>query len=169
MWLMNCKLCANSSQSVFKLFAISEHFVCKHNHTDKNTSCCTFRLAFKAKKDMPSPVYCASVLKNQFTVQVYTKPVYCTGVHKISLMYKCTQSQLMYRCTQNQFTAQVYTKPVYGTILHIYMDNGQNITKVKAVQTMRKVCANCVQTVCLLCANCVQAVSKLFANWLALV
>ena len=43
--LMNCKLCAN------------------YLHTDKNTSSCTSRVAFIAKTDMPSPVYCASVHK----------------------------------------------------------------------------------------------------------
>ena len=26
--------------------------------------------------------------------EVYTKPVYCTSVHKTSLLYKCTQNQL---------------------------------------------------------------------------
>ena len=36
--------------------------------------------------------------------QVYTKPVYCTNVHKISLLCKCTQ---------NPFTVHVYTKPAY--------------------------------------------------------
>ena len=36
-------------------------------------------------------------------VWVYTNPVYCTSIHKNSLLYKCTQ---------NQFTVQVYTKPV---------------------------------------------------------
>ena len=38
---------------------------------------------------------CAKTLpfaQNQLTVQVYTKPVYCTSVHKTSLLYKCTQN-----------------------------------------------------------------------------
>ena len=45
-----------------------------------------------------SPVHSHS--KNQFTVQLYTKPVYSTAVHKTSWQYSCTQ---------NQFTAQMYT------------------------------------------------------------
>ena len=49
---------------------------------------------------------------HRFTVQVYTKPVYCKIVHKTSLLYKCTKTSLLYKCTQNQFTVQVYTKPV---------------------------------------------------------
>ena len=75
--LMNCKLFANSFQSVFKLCAISEQILCRHmyTHTDKNTSCCISRVAFIAKKDAPSPVYCVSV-------------------HKTSLLYKCTKNQL---------------------------------------------------------------------------
>ena len=148
---MNCKLCANYLQLVFELCAISEQIVCKHRHTDKNTSCCTSRVAFIAKTDMPSPVYCESVhktsilykcIQNQFTVQVYTKPVNCTSVHKTSVWYKCTQNQFMVqvytkpvyctsvhktsslcKCTQNQFTVQVYTKPVYWLIMKgMYMD-----------------------------------------------
>ena len=143
---MNCKLCANYLQLVFELCAISEQIVCKHRHTDKNTSCCTSRVAFMAKTDMPSPVYSASVhktsilykcIQNQFTVQEYTKPVNCTSVNKTSLWYKCTQNQFMVqvytkpvystsvhktsllsKCTQNQFTVQVYTKSVYCTSLH---------------------------------------------------
>ena len=108
--LMNCKLCANYLQLVFELCAISEQIVCKHRHTDKNTSCCTSRVAFMAKTDCTS-VYKTSLLynctQNQFTVQVYTKPVYGTSVHKTSLLYKCTQ---------NQFTVQVYTKSVFCTV-----------------------------------------------------
>ena len=111
-------------------------------------------------------------------VQVYTKPVYCTSVHKTSSLCKCTQ---------NQFTVQVYTKPVYWLIMKgMYIDrtilwnvHGWNMTKDKAVQTMHKmctncvltmckVCANCEQAVCKLCANCEQAVCKLCQNWLAL-
>ena len=116
--LMNCKLCANYLQLVFELCAISEQIVCKHKHTDKNTSCCTSRVAFMAKTDCTSEYktsYCTIVHKtgllykstqNQFMVQVYTKPVYCTRVHKTSSPCKCTQ---------NQFTVKVYTKPVYCT------------------------------------------------------
>ena len=63
--LMNCKQFANYLQLV-QLCAISEQIVCKHRHTDKNTSCCTSRL--------------------KQTVQVYTKPVYGTSVHKTSLL-----------------------------------------------------------------------------------
>ena len=89
--LMNCKLCANSFQLVFKFCAISEQILCRHRHTDKNTSCCNYRVAFIAKTDMPSPVYCESV-------------------HKTSLLYKCTQ---------NQFNVQVYRKPVYCTSVQL--------------------------------------------------
>ena len=77
--LMNCKLCANYLLLVFELCAISEQIVCKHRHIDKNTLVC-------------------KCIQNQNTVQVYTKPVYCTIVHKTSLLYNCTQ---------NQFTVQV--------------------------------------------------------------
>ena len=58
------------------LHCILMQIVCKQ--TDKNTSSCTFRVAFIAKTDMPQ----------QFTVQMYaksvfcTKPVYCTSAHK---------------------------------------------------------------------------------------
>ena len=116
---VNCKLCANYLQLVFKLCAISEQIVCKHTHTEsKITFCCTSRVAFMAKTGMPSPLYCASVHKtsilykctqHQFNVQLYTKPVYCTSVHKTSLWYKCTQ---------NQFTVKVYTKLVHHASVH---------------------------------------------------
>ena len=68
-----------------------------------------------------------------------TKPVCSTGVHKISLQYRCTQNlfavkvytkpvcstvvlktSLQYSCTQNQFTVQVYTKPVYSTLFKFF-------------------------------------------------
>ena len=121
---MNCKLCANFLQLVFELCAISEQIVCKHRHTDKNTSCCTSRVAFMAKTVCTS-VYKTSLLynctQNQFTVQEYTKTVYCTSVHKTSLLYKCTQ---------NQFTVQVYTKSVYCTSLHktsLLVNNERNV------------------------------------------
>ena len=77
-------------------------------------------------------------------VQVFTKPVYGTSLHKTSLMVNNERNV-----------------------------HGQNITKEytwkehyqgKGVQTMCKMCAKCVQTVCLLCANCVQTVCKLCAN-----
>ena len=78
-------------------------------------------------------------------MQVYTKPVHWTGVHKTSLLYKNTQ---------NQFTVQVYTAPVYCTSVHqtsllykctqnqftsLMLNNernvhGQNITKVQVSQ-----------------------------------
>ena len=104
--------------------------VCLHRHTqDKNTSFCTSRVAFIAKKasllykyhkisfcttvHKTTSVYITSSLykftQNQFTVQVYTKPIYCTSLHKTSSLYKFTQ---------NQFTIQVYTKPVYHTSVH---------------------------------------------------
>ena len=97
---MNCKAIANSLQSVFKLCAISENFVCKHRNTDKNALCCSFRVAFIAF--MPSPVYCTSLRKtsllykctqSQFTVKVYTKPVYCPSVHKIATHQNCRKEK----------------------------------------------------------------------------
>ena len=44
-----------------------------------------------------------------FAVEVCSKPVYSTCVHKTGLKY---------RCTQNQFTVQVNLKPVYSTCIH---------------------------------------------------
>ena len=90
---MNCKLYANYLKLVFELCAISEQIVCKLRHTDKNTYCCTSRVAFMAKTD------CTSVYKS----------VSCTIVHKTGLLYKSTQ---------NKFMVQVYTKPVYCTSRH---------------------------------------------------
>ena len=53
-------------------------------------------------------------IQNQFILQVYTKTVYSTGVHGTGLHYWCTQ---------NKFTVQVYTKQVYrkhfNFIIHI--------------------------------------------------
>ena len=68
---------------------------------------------------------------------MYTKPVYCTDVHKTSLLYRrgmyrgqtlqirgmyrgqTLQVRRMYRYyTQNQFTVQAFTKPVYSTCIH---------------------------------------------------
>ena len=46
-----------------------------------------------------------SCTQNQFTVQLYTIPVYSTTVHKTSLQISCAQ---------NLFTEQLYTKPVYS-------------------------------------------------------
>ena len=81
----------------------------------------------------------------KFTVHVYKKPVYYTSVLKTSLPYKCTQ---------NQFTVQVYTKPAYCTSVTSVTNKernvhgqtilrnvqGRNITKIRAVQTMCKMC-----------------------------
>ena len=59
--------------------------------------------------------------QNQFTVQAYTKPVYCTSVHKTSLLYNFTQ---------NQFTVQVYINLVYCTCVHkLGSYRGQIITQ----------------------------------------
>ena len=111
-------------------------------HTDKNTSVALLELLSWLKQTVQvytKPVYCTIVHKtgllykstqNQFMVQVYTKPVYCTSVHKTSSPCKCTQ---------NQFTVQVYTKLVYWLIMKgMYMERtflrnvqGRNITKVK--------------------------------------
>ena len=79
-------------------------------------------------KTLPVTLLCKCT-QNQLTVQVYTKPVYCTSVNTTSLLYKFTQ---------NQFTVvQVYTKPVYCISLHktsLMVNNernvhGQNINK----------------------------------------
>ena len=45
-------------------------------------------------------------IENQFTVQMYRKPVYSTHVQKTSLQYTCTE---------NQFTVHMCRKPVYST------------------------------------------------------
>ena len=69
---------------------------------------------------------CPSVVKPEFFSvssllgQVYTKPVYCTNVHKIILQCKCTQ---------NPFTVQVYTKPVYCASVH----KGQTVIVISIV------------------------------------
>ena len=44
------------------------------------------------------PVYSTGVNKNKVTVQVYTKLAYSTGVHKSSLYYSCTQKQIREHC-----------------------------------------------------------------------
>ena len=96
---------------------------------------------------MPSPVYCASVhktsilykcLQNQFTVQQYTKPVYCTSVPKPVYGTSVYKTSSLCKCTQNQFTVQVYTILVYWLIMKgMYRDRtlqrlrnvqGRNIT-----------------------------------------
>ena len=105
---MNCKLGANSFQSVFKFCAISEQILCRHRHTDKNTSCCNYRVAFIAKTDMPSPVYCASVQKTSFLYECTTMDrSLLRNVHGRNitiLCRKCVQTMcktsLLYKCTQ---------------------------------------------------------------------
>ncbi len=47
--------------------------------------------------------------QNQFTVHLYTKPVYSIVVHNTSLQYPCAQ---------NQLTLPLYRKPVYRSIVH---------------------------------------------------
>ena len=114
-------------------------------------------------------------IHNKLTVQVYTKPVHCTSVHKTNILYKFTQNQftvpvytkpvyytsvrktgLPYKCTQNQFTVQMSTKPVYCTSVTGQQRNvhgqtiirnvqGQNITKIMAVQTMCNMCKICTK------------------------
>ena len=70
------------------------------------------------------PVYSTDVrTQNQFTVQVYIKPVYSTGVHKTSL-------QDMY--TQNQFTGHVYTKPDKSTLFIFFVIRLSHIEKLAA-------------------------------------
>ena len=98
-------------------------------------------------------------------VQVYTKPVYCTSVYKTSRTF-VHKTSLLYKCTQNQFMIQVYAKPVHRASVHkisllyktsLLVNNernvhgqtilrnvqGQNITKIRAVQTMCKMCNVC--------------------------
>ena len=108
-------------------------------HTDKNTAFCTSRVASRVSQNQ-FRYNCTQnhkCIHNQLTVQVYTKPVYYTSVHKTSLPYKCTQNQfnvqvytkpvyftsvhktsLLKQCTKNQITVQVYTKAVYYTSIH---------------------------------------------------
>ena len=146
---MSCKLCANYLHLVFKLCAISEQIVCKHRHTDTNTSCCTSRVTFMAKTDMPSPVYCGSVHKtsllykctqNQFMVQVYTKSVHCASVHKISLLYKTSLLVNNERNVHGQNNSKECTGTEHyqgegmyrdGTLPRLRNVQGRNITKVK--------------------------------------
>ena len=152
---MNYKPYAVSMQTLFNQSANFVQNVCQHRHTDKNTAFCIFRVDFIAKTASLLFKYPKSV-----GVQVYTKPVKCTGVHKTSRLYMCTN---------NQFTVQVYTKPVDYSSVHktsLLVNNesnvqGQNITKGKALQTMCKMCAICVLTMCKLCATCEQAVCNL--------
>ena len=99
------------------LYTISVPTLCKmcaniDIDTDKNTAFCTSRVAFIAKT--------ASITKS-VSVQVYTKPVNCTSVHKTSLVYMCTQ---------NQLTVQVYTKLVDCTSVHktsLLVNNERNV------------------------------------------
>ena len=67
-------------------------------------------------------------MQNQFSVQVYTKPVWETHIIRTSLQYRCGQNQftvqlctktsLQHRCTPNQFSIHMYTEPVYSIAEH---------------------------------------------------
>ena len=164
---MNCKISANFVQSACKLCTISVPTLCK------KTAFCTFQVAKTASLlyKYHKISFCASVQKKQLSVQVYTKPVYCTSVWITNLLYKCTQ---------NQFTVQVYTKPSYCTSLHktillykctqnqftvhktnLLVNNernvhGRNITKVRLCE----LCAKCVHTNC--CFTSVNKTSLLY-------
>ena len=70
------------------------------------------------------PLYIPKMLYYQFTVWLYTGPVYSTVVHKISppktswktgLKFLTSLNILMWKLLSNQFTVHVYTKPVYST------------------------------------------------------
>ena len=59
---------------------------------------CTFQIICKVPF-----IFVYKWTQNQFSVQVYTKPVYSIAVHKTSLLYSCTQCH---------FTVPLCTKPV---------------------------------------------------------
>ena len=122
---MTCKLCAN------------------YLHTDKNTSSCTSRVAFMAKTDMPSSVYCASVhktsilykcIQNQFTVKQYIKPVYCTSVPK---PVYCTISQYRECTVTDNFTIQgmyrdrQFHRSNFRTLTELLMDGWNFISALR--------------------------------------
>ena len=73
---------------------------------------CTFlSLAMSIPEIFLSVCLQYSFTQNQYTVQVYRKPVYSIGVYKTSLQY---------RCTKIKFTVQLYTKQVYSTV-HFFL------------------------------------------------
>ena len=141
-------------QTLYNQCANFVQTVCLHRHTQTKTL--PFAL-LELLSQLKKLVYCTSITKsvsvqlytsvyitsslykftqNQFTVQVYTKPIYCTCLHKTSSLNKFTQNQFtiqvytkpvyctsvhktssLCKCTQNKFTVQVYTKPVYWLIM----------------------------------------------------
>ena len=107
------------------------------------------------------PVNCTSVHKtsllyksthNQFSVQVYTKPAHCTSVHKPVHCTSVHKTSSLYKCTQNQYTVQIYTKPAHCTSLH---------KTSLLVNNERNVHGQNITKVRLyeLCAKCVQTVT----------
>ena len=99
---------------------------------------------------MSQNLFLYNCTQNQFTIQVYTKPVYCTSVHKTSLLVKNERNvhgqNITKECTWTEHykgtsvtklvSLQLYTKPVYCTSVHktsLLVNNernvhGQNIT-----------------------------------------
>ena len=75
---------------------------------------CIFRTRKQVKQALRRFLWAAQIVtrlqfrctENQFTVQVYRKPVYSTGVQKTSLQYNCIG---------NQFIVQVYREECTGT------------------------------------------------------
>ena len=61
--------------------------------------------------------------QNHFTLQVYTKPVYSTGVQKYSLHYSCIQ---------NQFIVHVYTKLDKRTLSKFCVKGLSHVEKLEA-------------------------------------
>ena len=93
-----------------------------------------------------------SVSKLCDTIDTQTKTVYCTSVHKISLLY----TKLVY-CTGVHKTSVLYNCTLYTKLVYLFIMKGMDIDRtilryvqgwnnVKAVRTVCKMCANCVQT-----------------------
>ena len=55
----------------------------------------TLRVTFINKTDKNN------YLRICLALSMYSKPFNCTSVHKISLLYKCTQSSLLHKCTKS--------------------------------------------------------------------
>ena len=71
------------------------------------------------------------------TLQVYTNPVYCTSVHKSSLVYKCTQNQFAKLVTnkwnvQGQNITKLPFLPLLPLPANKWNLQGQNITNYLA-------------------------------------
>ena len=141
-----CKLCAISMQTLYNQCAT---FV-------QDTNFCTSRVAFIAKncqftvqvsqnqclcKCTQNQFTVQQEYNNQFTVQVYTKPVDHTSVHNTSFLgnnernvhgrniTKVRLCELCAKCVQT-VTVQVYTEPVYCTSVHkasLLVNNERNV------------------------------------------